>query len=43
MARNYNLNDDDYDTIYNNWDADASEKYGVDFHGCWYKNEEDNE
>ena len=42
MARNYNLNEDDYDTIDNHWDYEAHETYGVDFNGCWYKNE-DNE
>lgn len=41
MARNYDLDWDDYDTIDNHWDADAKEKYGVDFNGCWYKNEND--
>ena len=43
MARNYDLNDSDYDTIYNNWSADAHEKYSVDFNGCWYKNETEDE
>lgn len=41
MARNYNLNENDYNTIDNHWDADAHEKYGVDFNGVWYKNESD--
>lgn len=41
MARNYNLNEGDYDAIDNHWDADTNEKYGVDFNGCWYKNEDD--
>ncbi len=38
MTRNYNLNENDYDTIDNHWDDDAHEKYGVDFNGLWYKN-----
>ena len=41
MSRNYNLNENDYNTIYSHWDADANEKYGVDFNGVWYKNEDD--
>lgn len=41
MNRNYNLNEDDYDTIDNHWGYEAHEKYGVDFNGCWYKNEND--
>ena len=39
MARNYNLDWDDWDRIDNHWDADTAEKYSVDFNGTWYKNE----
>lgn len=38
MSRNYNLNHDDYIAI-DAWDEGASEKYSVDFNGCWYKKE----
>lgn len=41
MKRNYNLDENDYDTIDKHWDAEANEKYGVDFNGLWYKNEND--
>lgn len=36
MCKNYNLDWDDYTAI-DRWDYDALEKYGVDFNGCWYK------
>lgn len=39
MSRNYNLSYEDWDQIDNNWGAETSEKYSVDFNGCWYKNE----
>lgn len=39
MTRNYNLNENDYNEIDNNWNAENAEKYGVDFNGVWYKNE----
>lgn len=36
-TRNYNLNESDFDIIDNQWDADANERYGVDYNGIWYK------
>ena len=38
MSRNYNLDWEDYAAI-DTWGEGASEKYGVDFNGCWYKEE----
>lgn len=38
MSRNYNLDWDDYAAI-DEWGEGASEKYGVDINGCWYKEE----
>lgn len=43
MARNYNLDWNDWDKIDNHWNADTAEKYSVDFNGIWYKNEQDDE
>ena len=39
QSRNYNLDWDDYAQI-DAWAEGASDKYGVDFNGCWYKMEE---
>lgn len=42
MSRNYNLDWEDYAAI-DTWGEGASEKYGVDFNGCWYKKEGGNQ
>ncbi len=41
IKRNYNLTAEDYDQIENHWSAENNEKYGCDFNGCWYKNEDE--
>ena len=41
MARNYDLDWDDWDRIDNHWDYDTAQKYSVDLNGVWYKNEQD--